>query len=152
MLAVSLMVSSGIGASILFGWGLDSNPTRMMRIWLMTAVAAVVCFIGTDYGIFESMAVFTVMFTWMTYVAIFVLMVSFITHHERNNEIAAIAAWISVWFMGGVLTFLAMKLTRNAVVNLFYLGGFTLISGVLVMTRDWHVDTMKNVPASPTYK
>jgi hypothetical protein len=152
VLAASLMVASGIGASILFGWGLDSNPTRMMRIWLMAGVAAMVCFIATDYGIFETMAIFTVMFTWITYVAIFVLMVSFITHHERNNEIAAIAAWMSVWFMGGLLTFLAMKLTRSKVVNLFYLGVMTLVSGVLVMTRDWHVDTMKNVPASPTYK
>lgn len=152
MLATSLMVSSGIGAAILFGWGLDSNPTRMMRLWLLAAIAALICFIGADYGIFETMAVFSVMFMWITYVAVFTLMIAFITHHEKHNEISAIAAWFSVWFISGALTFLAMKLTRSKVVNLFYLGTMVVISGILVMTRDWHVSTMKNVPASPTYR
>jgi hypothetical protein len=135
------MVASGVGASILFGWGLDSNPTRMFRMWLMCAVAALLCFVGTDYYAFEAMGCFTVMFSWMTYVAVYVLMIAFITHHLRGNEIASISAWLSVWFLGGLLTFLAMKLTRSKVVNMLYLGAMTLIAGVLVMTREWHVDT-----------
>lgn len=147
-----MMVSSGIGASILFGWGLDSNPNRMFKIWLVAALAALVCYISAIYGFFEAMAVFTIMFCWMCSVGIEVLLLGFVTHHEKHNEISAVAAFISVWFVGGVLTFLGMKISRNPVLNLFYLGVMTLISGLLVLTRDWHVETMKNVPASPTYR
>ena len=66
----SLVFSTGIGSAILFGWGFDAFPPRMMKLWLAAAISALVCYFGTIYGFFEAMAVFTVMFTWMTTVGV----------------------------------------------------------------------------------
>jgi hypothetical protein len=152
LLATALMVASGIGAAILFGWGLDSNPVRMFKLWLGTAISGLICFVATDYGVFESMAVFTVMFTWMAYVAIYVLMLAYLSHHAKLCTIGTLSAWMSIWFIGQVLTTMSMKMIRSSIVNLFYLGSMTAISGVYVLTRPWRTDTMKNVPLSPTYR
>jgi hypothetical protein len=144
--------STGVGSSILFGWGFDAFPPRMFKLWLASAIAALVCYMGQIKGFFEAMAVFTVMFTWMATVGVQVLMLAFITHHNKGCEIYATAAWVSVWFVGDILTLLGMRYFRNMYLNMFYLGVVTLISGILVFTKDWISTTQKYVPHSPTYK
>lgn len=64
-------------------------------------------------------------------------MLAFITHHNKGKEIYATAAWVSVWFVGDILTLLSMRYFRNMYLNLFYLTVVTLVSGMLVFTKDW---------------
>ena len=137
----SLILSTGVGSSILFGWGFDAFPPRMMKLWLAGAVAGVVCFVSSLYGWFEAMAVFTVMFCWMTNVGIRVLLLAYITHHNKESLISSVAAWVAVWEVGEVITFLAMKFFRNNILSMFYLGVVVVVSGILVFAHDWMCTT-----------
>lgn len=152
MIAASLMVSSGIGASILFGWGLDSNPVRMFRLWLGVANIAFALFWRTLYGTgFETWSLFTIMFMWISYVAIYTLTLAYFSHHHEGSEIATVSAWMTIWFLGTLFTTVCMKLVRNKMVMLAYLALMMGTAGVRAVQHQWRTDTMKNVPASPTY-
>ena len=137
----SLVLSTGIGSAILFGWGFDAFPPRMMRLWLLAAIGAFVCYASSIYGFFEGMSVFTIMFMWTTNVGVRVLLLAYITHHNKESLISSVAAWVGVWEVGEVVTFLAMKMLRNNILSLMYLGLVVTVSGILVFAHDWMCTT-----------
>jgi hypothetical protein len=131
------VISSGIGASILWGWGFDAIPAIMIKLWIVSAVASVLCYFGAVYGFFEAMAIFTVMFCSMTFTASVVFFLAYLTHHNKGDEISVVSAWLAVWYTAEILTFLCMELFRNSVLSLAYLGVMTVISAFIALNRQW---------------
>jgi len=140
-LAFSLMISSGIGASILWGWGFDSVPSTMMKLWTVTALSSVLCYFGSVYGFFEAMSIFTVMFSTMTYTATIVFFLSYLTHHNKDEEVSVVSAWMAIWFIAELVTFFCMEMFRNSILGAIYLGIMCIISVFIAWTREWLCET-----------
>lgn len=87
---------------------MDDVPGKVIKLWLLSAVAALACIVGAVYGFWEGMGVFTVFFSWMAHIAISVIMFAYITHHNVGNEIKAVAAWVTIVALSKVLTFLCV--------------------------------------------
>ncbi len=109
----------------------------MIKLWIVSAVASVICYFGAVYVFFEAMAIFTVMFCSMTFTASVVFFLAYLTHHNKGDEISVVSAWLAVWYVAEILTFLCMELFRNSVLSLAYLAVMTVISAFLAFNRQW---------------
>jgi len=63
-----MMLASGIGASILVGWGFDTYPPTIIKVWIVATFTAYGFYLGALFGSFERLAIFGILFAMISFV------------------------------------------------------------------------------------